>query len=179
MDIQQPIVNKVAQSGLITLNLEDFLPKDPIVALDIKPFLFRELLLKEKDFRKAMKEQDWTQYEGKNLAVFCSSDAIIPMWAYMLIATYAESHASFVGFGDKNEILRLLTHQNIHQHLDVEGLKEKRVILKGCGEKPIPASAYLEVSRLLKPVVLSLMYGEACSTVPIYKIRKQKEKTRT
>jgi len=175
MDIQQPIVNKVAQSGLITLNLEDFLPKEAIVELDIKPFLFRELLLKEKDFRKAMKEHDWTQYQEKNLAVFCSSDAIIPMWAYMLVATQAEAHAQFVGFGDKQEIFRLLTHQNIGQRLDVEGLKEKRVILKGCGDQPIPASAYLEASRLLKPVVLSLMYGEACSTVPIFKQRKKRE----
>jgi len=169
-----PIVNKVAQSGLITLNLEDFLPSKQVVELDLKQYLFKELLLREKDFRQSIKEHDWAQYEGKNLAVFCSSDAIIPMWAYMLVATNAEEYADFVAVGNQQEVTEILLRQNIQKNLDKDGLTDQKVIIKGCGDKPISAGAYLEVSRLLKPIVRSLMYGEACSTVPIYKKKRPK-----
>jgi len=162
------IVNRVAQSGIITLNLEDFFPKNETVIFDLKPFLFMELILKEKDFRKALKEHDWTAYEQKNVAIGCSADAIIPMWAYMLVARYLEGQAEQVIFGDDNTMQTLLFHQAL-SNINPESYQDKRVVVKGCGNKPIPPFAYIEITRLLKPVVKSLMYGEPCSTVPIYK----------
>lgn len=168
MSQDRPIVNRVAQSGIITLNLEDFYPTQEFVTFDIKPFLFMELILKEKDFRKAMKEHDWTAYEGKNVAIICTADAVVPVWAYMLISTKLAPHAHFSAFGNEDMLRNLLFQQALHQ-LDVSKFEDKRVVVKGCGQKPVPFYAYTEITRLLKPVVKSLMYGEPCSTVPIYK----------
>ncbi len=162
------IVNRVAQSGIITLNLEDFFPKQKTLVFDLKPFLFMELILKEKDFRKSLKEHDWTIYQAKNVAITCTADAIIPMWAYMLVARYLEEQTEKVFFGDENTVHSILFQQTIAT-IDVEQYRDKRVVIKGCGNKPIPPTAYLEITRRLKPVVKSLMYGEPCSTVPIYK----------
>ncbi len=168
----QPIVNRVSQSGLITLDLSKYLPTAEICEFDIKPFLFKELLLKEKDFRQAMKDHDWKQYQNKNLTIHCSSDAIIPHWAYMLIVSLAEAHASFICSGTKEQAHAILLSRNLNK-IDVEEFKDKRVIIKGCGDPKVGAAAYSEICRLLKPQVKSLMYGEACSTVPIFK-RKDK-----
>jgi len=162
------IINKVAQSGILTLNLETFLPKEDIVAFDIKPYLFKELLLKEKDFRAAMKLHDWAQYEGKAVAVFCSSDAIVPAWAYMLIGSSLSKFTSNYLFGSIAELKSVLFLNNIKE-LDLKKYENQRVVIKGCGDVEIPTLAYVEATRLLRPIAKSIMYGEPCSTVPVYK----------
>lgn len=168
MEIQEPIVNRVAQSGLITIDLEFFFPKNPIINFDLKDFLFMGLILKEKEFRAALKAHDWEQYRQKNVAILCTADAIVPYWAYMLVAAYLSPVAHFFLYGNSD---MLLTHLYLKQlsDIDVEAFRDKRVVIKGCGEKPIPPAAYAEIARLLQPVVKSLMYGEPCSTVPILK----------
>lgn len=162
------IVNRVTQSGIVTLNLEDYYPQQPIVVFDIKEFLFRGLILREKDFREAMKEHDWEAYTGKQVAITCTADAIVPKWAYMVIAHYLQPIAAGFAFGTEETLQTLLFTQSLAK-INPEDFRNKRVVVKGCGEKDIPASAYVEITRLLKPVVKTLMYGEPCSTVPIYK----------
>ena len=165
---QQPLVNRVAASGLITIKLEEFYPQTAVVAFDLKDYLFKELILKEKDFRAALKSHDWAQYEGKVLAVYCSNKAIIPMWAYMLVSAYASSNALDVYQGTPEAYYSYYFTIKINS-LDIESYKDQRIILKGCGDVPIPASAYLEFTKRLRPIAKSIMYGEPCSTVPIYK----------
>ena len=167
----KPLVNRVAASGLITLNLEDFFPKEELVTFDLKDYLYMELILKEKDFRAALKEHDWEQYKGKNLVVFCSADAIIPVWAYMLVTVYATPFAKNVFQGTPEEFYKM-AFQNALTELDEEKYTDKRIVIKGCGDKPVPPSAYVELTRKLQPHARSIMYGEPCSTVPIYKKKK-------
>lgn len=163
------IVNKVAESGIITLDLSNYLPnEEAMVAFDFKPFLFREMILREKDFRASMKEHDWSQYQGKNVSIVCSVDAVIQMWAYMLVATNLQGIAASVYVGSKEEHLKKIIADNINQ-INQEDYKDKRVVLKGCGDIAVPEIAYVTATDKLKPVVKSLMYGEPCSTVPIYK----------
>ncbi|MEQ8702677.1 MAG: DUF2480 family protein [Phaeodactylibacter sp.] len=164
-----PLVNKVASSGLITLKLETFWPDAELAEMDIKDYLFKELLLKEKDFREAMQAHDWAQYEGKVLLVDCSTDAIIPMWAYMLISAHAAPHAKDVFQGTAEDYYRTYFTQKLSS-LDMAPYQDQRVILKGCTDgKAIPPQAYLELTKRLRPVAKSIMFGEPCSTVPIYK----------
>jgi len=166
--MEKPLVNRVANSGLITLNLEDYYPEGEVCEFDLKDYLFMELMLKEKDFRTALKAHDWQQYAGKNLCVYCSTDAIIPVWAYMLVATYAAPVASQIVQGDSN--IFLTTHyKEALKSIDVAAYEGKRIVIKGCSAKPVPASAYAELARLLQPYAQSIMYGEPCSTVPIFK----------
>jgi len=160
--------NKVAESGIITLNLEDYFPEEQICSFDIKDFLFMEMLLKEKEYRAALDNHDWNQYANKHVAVFCSTDAIIPMWAYMLIATRLSTVAKSVLEGTKEELFKELFLNNINA-IDATAFEDKRVVIKGCGEKEIPAYAYTAITNKLIPKVKSLMYGEPCSTVPVYK----------
>jgi hypothetical protein len=160
--------NKVAESGIITLNLEDYFPVEQICSFDIKDFLFMEMLLKEKEYRAALDNHDWNQYANKHVAVFCSTDAIIPMWAYMLIATRLSTVAKSVLEGTKEELFKELFLNNINA-IDATAFEDKRVVIKGCGEKEIPAYAYTAITNKLIPKVKSLMYGEPCSTVPVYK----------
>ena len=162
------IVNKVAESGLITLDLEKFLPAEPVVLFDLKEYLFMGLILKEKDFRAAMQQHDWTQYQGKNVAVACTADAIIPVWAYMLVASYLQPYAVEVVHGTADELKSQVLMKNLDR-LDVSEYEDKRVVVKGCGEVPIPDRAYLEITKRLRSVAKSIMYGEPCSTVPIFK----------
>lgn len=166
--IDQPLVNRVANSGLITINLEDYFPKAAIKTFDLKDYLFMELILKEQDFRVALKEHDWTQYDDKVLCVFCSNDAIIPTWAFMLVTTYATSYAADIVQADEATYLKMAYQKALAtiNPVDYEG---KRIVIKGCGSKPVPVSAYVELTRLLQPVVKSIMFGEPCSTVPIYR----------
>lgn len=166
--ISKPIVNRVAQSSLITIDLAKFLPSNEMVAFDLKDFLFKELLLKEKDFRQAMKEQDWAKMKEKHLCVFCSSDAIIPMWAYMLVATLAKPYAQSVHFGSEESIKTQILLENINK-LNADDYEGKPVIIKGCGDKAVGPAAYVAITGKLQSVVRSLMYGEACSSVPVYK----------
>jgi hypothetical protein len=168
----EEIRNKVAESGLITINLEQYYPEHQPLAFDLKNFLFMEMLLKEKDFREALDQHDWTQYENKDVAVYCSTDAIVPMWAYMLVASKLSGIARSIISGTPEEAFKQVFIQNIRQ-LNAASFEGKRVVVKGCGDKPVPEYAYAEISIKLLPVVKSLMYGEPCSTVPVYK-RKEK-----
>ncbi|MGN6267867.1 MAG: DUF2480 family protein [Ginsengibacter sp.] len=162
------IINKVAQSALETLDLEAFYPAGEIVVFDLKDYLFMELILKEKDYRDTLKNADWSIYENKIVAITCSADAIIPLWAYMLAVTYLQPFAQDILFGKKEEVLERLLLKRINQ-INSEDFKDKRVVVKGCGDKKIPESAFIEITKMLRPVVKSIMYGEPCSTVPIYK----------
>lgn len=164
----EEIINRVAASALEELNLEDYHPKEQIAVFDLKPFLFMELILKEKDFREALQNTDWTVYQGKVVAVTCTTDAIIPMWAYMLVASYLQPVATDVFFGDADHALKSLFLKKIAS-IDVNQFADKRVVVKGCGDLAVGEYAYLEITKLLRPVVKSIMYGEACSTVPIFK----------
>lgn len=162
------IVNKVAQSGLITIDLESFYPEGERVLFDIKDQLFQGLILKEKDFREFIKNEDWTKYKDKYVALVCSADAIVPTWAYMLLATQLEPVAKKVVFGDL-ETLETILYNEIFSKLNINDYKDARIVVKGCGKLPVPKSAYVELTRLLRPLAKSIMYGEACSTVPLYK----------
>ena len=167
----ETIVNKVAESGIITLDLSQYLPeKESIQQFDLKPFLFREMILKEKDYRAALQQHDWNQYKDKHVAIFCSVDAIIPIWAYMLAAVYLEPLVKSVFFGTPQALEEQILFSNL-QKIDVAEYADKRVVIKGCGETPIPDMAYVTITANLRPVVKSLMYGEPCSTVPLYKKR--------
>ncbi len=167
--MEQPaLVNRVAQSGLITLDLETFYPEGEIVAFDLKDYLFMGLILKEKDFREALKAHDWTQYAGKNVAVFCSADAIIPMWAYMLVTAYAAPYARDIFQGQPEQFVEAAFLKKIAT-LDLAPYEGKRLVVKGCSDRPVPPSAYVEITRRLQPIALSIMFGEPCSTVPVYK----------
>lgn len=164
------LVNKVAQSGIITLDLEALPPEYEVVELDISQFLFRGLLLKEKDFRADLKAFQWEQFTGKTVAVFCSTDAIVAQWAYMLVANYLIGVAAGFYFGTKDEVWNELLLRSISE-IRQEDYESKIVVIKGCGNRPLPDAAYLEVTKKLQPVVKSLMFGEPCSTVPVYKKR--------
>jgi hypothetical protein len=162
------IVNKVAESGLITLDLERFYPKDETALFDLKDYLFMGLVLKEKEFREAIKNTDWEIYREKYVGVVCSADAIIPVWAYMLVSSYLQPIAKDVVMGDEKEIHKIIFLKNI-QSIDINEFVDKRIVVKGCGETPIEEFAYLEITKRLRPVAKTIMYGEPCSTVPIYK----------
>jgi hypothetical protein len=162
------IINKVALSPLLSLDLEEFFPKEPIVVFDLKPLLFMELILKEKEFRASLQNYDWNPYKNKIVAVTCTADAIIPIWAYMLVTSYLQPIVKDIVFGDEKEALRQQFLKNISGINEAE-YKDKRVVVKGCGDQPIGEYAYMEITKKLRPVVKSIMYGEPCSTVPIYK----------
>ncbi|MCW3090297.1 MAG: hypothetical protein JWP81_1366 [Ferruginibacter sp.] len=166
--MDQPMINKVSESSLVTFNLEDFFPKEEIAVFDMKDHLFMGLILKEKDFREALKNIDLSVYENKTVAVTCSADAVIPVWAYMLVASYLQPVAKEVIFGNVEETTKQLLLKNIAQ-INFDEFADKRVVIKGCGELPIGEAAYLEATKLLRPVAKSIMYGEPCSTVPIFK----------
>lgn len=165
----EQFVNKVAESGIITLDLAAYLPADSDCApFDLKPYLFREMILREKDFRAALQTTDWQQYTGKNIALFCSADAIVPVWAYMLVASYLQPLVASVFFGSPDELKKFLIHTKITA-IDKAEYTGKRVVIKGCGDIAIPEFAYVDITAHLRNVVQSLMYGEPCSTVPIFK----------
>jgi len=166
--MKEIIINKISESALVTIDLEDFYPKEEIALFDIKDFLFMGLILKEKDFREALKNLNWETYSNKAIAVTCTADAVIPMWAYMLIATNLQPIAKEVVFGNQEELISQLLLKNIAK-LPADDYKDKRVVIKGCGDLPVGEAAYLQVTLLLRPVAKSIMYGEPCSTVPIYK----------
>ena len=165
------LVNRVAKSALITIKPQDYLPKEEIAELDIKQFLFRELLLKEKDFREAMKLHDWNQYQGKVLTLHCSNDAIVPTWAFMLATSYASGVAEKIIFGDKKTATEMLVKDNINK-ADFSQFEGKRIVVKGCGDEEVPVSAYTMLTEKLRPFATSVMYGETCSTVPIFKVKR-------
>lgn len=162
------IVNKVAASGIITIDPAAFLPVPGVTVFDVQPFLFRGLILKEKDFREALKNLEVTPYQQVLVTVTCSADAIIPQWAYMLAASTLQPHVRAVYFGTAQQATEQYMLEQIEQ-MDVLPFTDARIVLKGCGDADIPASVYVALTRKLQPVVKSLMYGEPCSTVPVYK----------
>lgn len=164
----EEIINRVAQSGLVTIDLEEFYPDGEMEVVDIKPWLFMGLILKEKDFREQVAAHDWTQYRDKFTGITCSADAIVPLWAYMLVVSNLRPHTEHVVFGNKKEMLGYYFRERLAK-LNPEEYTDKRVVIKGCGERELPEEAYVEVTRLLLPYAKTIMYGEPCSTVPVYK----------
>lgn len=162
------IINKVAESLLTTIDLEEYYPKGDIAVFDMKDYLFMGLILKEKDFRASLQGLDWEQYRDKNVAITCTADAIIPMWAYMLVASNLQPVAKEVVFGNEEMLINSLITKNLLS-IKAEEYTDKRVVVKGCGDVKIPEAAYVAITNMLRPFVKSIMYGEPCSTVPIFK----------
>jgi len=162
------IINKVANSGLITIDLESYLPSGDAATFDLKDHLFMGLILKEKDFREALKKMDWAIYKNEYVAITCSADAIIPAWAYMLVVTYLKDIARDSYVGTAAEMQKHLFLKQLAA-IDINEFADQRIVVKGCGDSTIDSYAYAEITRLLLPVVKSIMYGEPCSTVPVYK----------
>lgn len=166
--MSEPLINKVADSGLVTVDLESYYPKGETALFDLKDYLFMGMILKEKDFREALKKVDWSVYQDKNVALFCSADAIIPVWAWMLVASSLQPVAKELVMGDEKELHKQLYLKNISA-INACEFADKKVVIKGCGETPIADYVYMEVTKKLRPVVKSIMYGEPCSTVPVFK----------
>lgn len=164
------IINRVANSKLVTIDLEDYYPIGKRIVFDIKDWLLEGLVLREKDFRQYAKVHNWEQYKNCFVALTCSTDAIIPAWAYMLLSTYLEPFTKKTVIGNLN-ILETSIYQDIISELDVSEFQDKPIIIKGCSNKPIPDNAYIQLTTKLKPIAKSIMYGEACSSVPLYKKR--------
>lgn len=162
------IINKVAQSGLITLNLEEYYPAGERTSFDLAPLLQEGFLLKEKELRAFVDSHEWKQYQDHYVALYCSTEAIIPVWAYMLISSALAPYAKRTVMGRLRDLESTLFEELI-QEMDLSAFQDERVILKGCSSKPIPESAYTALTQRLQPIAKSIMYGEACSTVPIYK----------
>lgn len=170
---EKEIVNRVEASGLISFDLEDYYHKGERVLYDVRQNLFQELILKEKDFREFIRQHDWSVYQGKNVGIICSTDAIVPTWAYMLLAAKIEPYANMVIYGDLQDLEQALFQQALGK-IDLSAFQDAKVVIKGCGNYPVPPFAYVEIARLLRPVVASIMYGEPCSTVPVYKKSREK-----
>jgi hypothetical protein len=168
MEVNNEFVNKVANSGLITINLEDYYDHSPKTIFDIAQCLFMGLILKEKDFRLYIKEKDWSEYTDKHVAVICSADAIVPTWAYMLLASALQPFAKSIYFGSMEDLEKHLIINAINQ-IELSIYKDQKIVIKGCGDIPISNAAYVQVTSLLAPIAKSIMYGEPCSTVPIMK----------
>jgi hypothetical protein len=166
--MSETFINKVAESGILTLNLEDYYPKETIVVFDMKDYLFMGLILKEKDFRESLKQLDLFIYENKIVALTCSADAVIPMWAYMLAASALQPLAKEIVYGNEQEAVKTMLLKNI-SGIKAAEYTDKRLVIKGCGDLPVTESAYVEITKILRPVAKSIMYGEPCSTVPVFK----------
>lgn len=169
--MSEVLINRVTESALTSLDLEELGGKIGVMVFDLKPFLFMELILKEKDYREALRQHDWSVYAGKLVTIQCSADAIIPMWANMLGATYLQPVALGVVYGEENTAREKWLLQKVAE-INLDDYRGKRVVVKGCGEEPVGESVYVAITAKLRPVVKSIMYGEPCSTVPIYKEKK-------
>ncbi|MDB4252151.1 DUF2480 family protein [Flavobacteriaceae bacterium] len=165
------IINKVSNSKLINIDLEEFYPDGERVLFDIKDWLFEGIILKEKDFRASVKNHNWSGYKNDCVALTCSEDAIIPSWAYLLLASELAVYAKKVVVGNL-ELLETVLFLEVIQNLNIEPFKDKPIIIKGCAQKPIPPSAFTMLIQKLQPIAKTIMYGEACSTVPLYKRKK-------
>lgn len=162
------IINKVAQSGIISIDLEEFYPEGERIVFDIAPLLVEGFMLREKDFREFVKQHDWSSYSGKYIALFCSTDAVIPTWAWMLLATNLAPYAKKIVQGNP-DVLESVIFDEVLQKMDLSFYKDQRVVIKGCANKPVPVNAYVKLTALLTPVAKSVMFGEPCSTVPVFK----------
>ena len=172
--MEAEIVNLVVNSGLITLDLEEHYHPGERVMYDLKDNLYMGLILKEKDFRAFLKEHDWSQYTGKNVAITCTEDAIVPTWAYMLLTLQLQPFANTIVFGTLADLEEKLYFDAIAR-INPDDYQNARVVVKGCSKVPVPTAAYVEITRVLRPVVQSLLFGEPCSTVPLYKRPKGQE----
>ncbi|MFN8265381.1 MAG: DUF2480 family protein [Chitinophagaceae bacterium] len=166
--MSEPIVNKVAESALVSIDLEQFLPRETPLVFDLKEYLFKGLILKEKEFRSALQETNWEQYRGKVVLVLCSADAIVPFWAYMLVASYLRPVTGDIYMENLQQWKTRVLLRQIEE-LDLSVYADKRIVIKGCGDEPVAEAAYFEITKKLQPIARSIMYGEPCSTVPIYK----------
>lgn len=162
------IINKISKSSLVTIDLIDYVPKEKIMIFDVGFFLYKNTILKEKPFRSDLKSYDFTKYEGKIVAISCPANAIIPMWAYMLITSYLNNFASSVYFGSKETVFQKSVLKNISQ-INPSDFKNKKVLIKGCGNIKFNEQCYISITKKIKPHVASLMFGEACSSVPVFK----------
>jgi hypothetical protein len=169
--MSEVLINRVTESALTSLDLEELGGMVEVMVFDLKPFLFMELILKEKDYREALRQHDWSVYAGKLVTIQCSADAIIPMWANMLAAIYLEPVALGVVYGEERVAREKWLLQKVAE-INTEDYRGKRVVLKGCGDEPVSEAVYVAITAKLRPVVKSIMYGEPCSTVPIYKEKK-------
>lgn len=165
---EQQLTNRVSQSGLITINLEKWYPKDEFIIFDLKPHLYKGMVVREKEFRESLKNHNWSQYQNKIVLVQCSTQTILPIWAKMLVAISLENLVSDIFFGDFDSFINLYYRSYIDQ-LNIDTYKDQRIIIKGCGEKYIPDDTFAYLAYKLKPHVKSILFGEACSNVPIYK----------
>jgi hypothetical protein len=170
----EEIINKVAQSGIVTIDLEEFYNDVPRVLFDIKPLLFQELILKEKDFREYIKTHNWSQYQNTYVALTCTADAVVPTWAYMLLTISLQPFAKKIVYGNIEVLDTILLQEKIDA-LNIDTYKDARIVIKGCGNKPVPIAAYVALTEKLKTIAKSIMYGEPCSTIPLYKKPAQKE----
>lgn len=164
----EEIVNRVAKSPLITIDLEDYYPEGKRIQFDLKDFLYEELILKEKDFREQLKNHDWNIYQDAYVAMNCSTDAIIPSWAFLLVATYLQPVARKIVKGNLVD-LEMAIYHDIISNLDITPFVGKKIIVKGCSKKPVPDAAYIQLIEKIQPHIQTLMFGEACSTVPLLK----------
>ena len=162
------IINKVAQSGIISIDLEKLYPEGERIVFDIAPLLVEGFMLREKDFREFVKQHDWSSYSGKYIALFCSTDAVIPTWAWMLLTTNLSPFAMNIVMGNL-EMLESEIFNEVLQKFDLTPYKDQRVVIKGCANKPVPVNAYVKLTALLTPLAKSVMFGEPCSTVPVFK----------
>lgn len=168
----EEIINRVAKSPLVTIDLESFYPEGKRMVFDLKDFLYEEFLLKEKEFREKLKHHNWSGYENTYVAMICSSDAIIPSWAFLLVATYLQPVVKKLVKGDLEDLETIL-YQEIISNFAIDPYKNQKIIIKGCSKKPVPDAAYIQLIEKIQPHVQSLMYGEACSTVPLFKNNKK------
>lgn len=166
--MSEEIINRVVNSPIVSIDLEEYYHHGDRLVYDIADNLFQGMILREKDFRLFVKEHDWMQYQGKNVSLICSEDAIVPTWAYMLLMTKLEGIANLVVMGSLDTLEYALFQQALAK-INLKEIADRPVVVKGCGNLPVPESAYVELTRILKPHVKSLMYGEPCSTVPLYK----------
>lgn len=162
------IENKIQKSGLLTLDLEEVKPKWQIEGFDLASVLWEGLVLKEKDFRSFLKENNWNEYDGKSVYIHCSSEAIIPTWAYMLLTDSLRDHATHIYVGERSGLMHQLWLQFVGE-IEVDKYQDQRVVIKGCSDEAIPNDIYAQLSSKLLPVVKSLMFGEPCATVPVFK----------
>ena len=168
--MSEEIINRVANSKLITIDLEDFYPKGERISFDISQWLLEGIVLREKDFREKANSHDWSQYKDCYVALYCSTDAIIPGWAYLLLSLHLSPYAAKITVGSLDSLENILFAEIIHKS-DFSAYKDKPVIIKGCTNKPIPENAYVLLAQKLHPIAKSIMYGEACSSVPLFKRR--------
>jgi hypothetical protein len=171
MDTEKEIINRVANSPLVTFDLEEYYQPGERVVVDIKDQLFQEMILKEKDFRNFIRTQDWSQYRNKFVAITCSADAIIPTWAYMLLTSALQPFASTIVFGTIEDLETKIFSDQLRQ-VEWNKFKDAKVVIKGCSKVNVPAAVYVEATRLLMAWASSIMFGEPCSTVPVYKKMK-------